>query len=214
MKRVCTQWHPCKYILQWAELGSGGWRLKAKTPAGLVASLAPAGLGLGCLGCCLGTAASQHWPLLWTAAGRVSIIKLDVAYSQPAFILSWKSLLSQQEIDISLIITIVEKYLLTFLSSNSFDWSLTIPSSDSCGSTAVTPPATPTELLRRRSASTGSGSGSEVGVGVGVGGSGKGGVRVGEGHDQEVPDQANNYTISNRYYKRLHCMTLGLELYL
>ena len=76
------------------------------------------------------------------------------------------------------------------MSSNSFDWSLTIPSSDSCGSTAVTPPATPTELLRRSSASTGSGSGAEGGVGggVGVGGSGKGGVRVGEGQDQEVPD--------------------------
>ena len=91
----------------------------------------------------------------------------------------------------------------TFLSSNSFDWSLTMPSSDSCSPVAgLTWAAVPAlgadpELDREHCwrllaaaaswsrASTGSGSSGSVG------GSGNGGVRVGdgEGHDQEVPEQ-------------------------
>ena len=100
----------------------------------------------------------------------------------------------------------------TFLSSNSFDWSLTIPSSDSCspvtGLTWAWVPAlgADPELDREHwarllaaaaswsSASTGSGSSESAG------GSGNGGVRVGdgEGHDHEVPaererEDRNNY---------------------
>ena len=105
----------------------------------------------------------------------------------------------------------------TFLSSNSFDWSLTIPSSDSCSPvTGLTwvpepvlgEPALEPELDREHwalvlaaaascnRASTGSGSSPSVG------GSGNGGVRVGEGegHDQEVParhrlEQCRNYAL-------------------
>ena len=67
-----------------------------------------------------------------------------------------------------------------FLSSNSLDWSLTMPSSDSMASMVVEVEAAASRPLAAscRSASTGSSS---------VGGRGKGGVRVGEGHDQEVP---------------------------
>ena len=72
-----------------------------------------------------------------------------------------------------------------FLSSNSLDWSLTMPSSDSIASMVVDPVAGLVDGWASRpfcaswsKASTGSSS---------VGGSGKGGVRVGEGQDQEVP---------------------------
>ena len=77
--------------------------------------------------------------------------------------------------------------------SNSNDWSLTIPSSDSRDSvlaglaavSAVQPAPLPGTAVRPRwascsSASTGSSSASS-------GGSGKGGVRVGLGQDQDVP---------------------------
>ena len=73
-----------------------------------------------------------------------------------------------------------------FLSSNSLDWSLTMPSSDSIASMVVDPVAGLVDgwaasrpfCASWSRASTGSSS---------VGGSGKGGVRVGEGQDQEVP---------------------------
>ena len=73
-----------------------------------------------------------------------------------------------------------------FLSSNSLDWSLTIPSSLSMASMVVDTVTSPWARASLpfcescRSASTGSSS---------VGGRGKGGVRVGDREDQEVPGE-------------------------
>lgn len=76
-----------------------------------------------------------------------------------------------------------------FLSSNSLDWSLTIPSSDSIASIVVVTVVMAAACGASRPfcancsrASTGSSS---------VGGRGKGGVRVGEGQDHEVPGEGN-----------------------